>query len=227
MPEHDNDFEFPANSHHTTIIGRTGSGKTQCGAWLLSHADFHEMPYIIIDYKGDDLLNSIGAQPASIYDEPPARPGLYIAKVMPHEEEEMNDYLWKIHARGETGLYFDEGFMVAKLKALEAILMQGRSKKIPCFILSQRPSWMSRYAFSEASHFVVFHLNDRRDQMKVKEFFRNYNEGRLPEYHAQWYNVNDDKNSLLQPVPSSDKIRVRFETRLSDLRDTRNKKHFI
>lgn len=221
------DFSFPGQKEHTTIIGRTGSGKTQCGAWLLSHAPFDEMPYIIIDYKGDELLNSVGATPIGIHAEPPSMPGLYIVHVMPDEDDALDAFLWKIHARGYTGLYFDEGFMVAKLKSLEAILMQGRSKHIPCFILSQRPSWMSRYAFSEASHFVVFHLNDRRDQMKVKEFFRNYHEGRMEKYHAQWYNVNHDCNFILQPVPDADRIRERFTDRLDEMRERNSQKRFV
>lgn len=222
-----NDFSFPTTGQHTTIIGRTGSGKTQAGAWLLSEANFDEMPYIIFDYKGDQLLNTVGAIPHSIYADPPDKPGLYIVHPMPMEDEAVDHFLWKIHARGRTGLYFDEGFMVAKSKALEAILMQGRSKEIPCTILSQRPSWMSRYAFSEASHFAVFHLNDRRDQMKVKEFFSNYNEGRMAKYHAQWYNVNHDCNFILQPVPGADSITQRFNERLQDMHERNTHKRFI
>lgn len=220
-------FEFPSPSQHTTIIGRTGSGKTQCGAWLLSHAPFHEMPYVIVDYKGDELLNSIDATEQSIYADPPDKPGLYIIHPMPHEDEVINSFLWKVHARGNTGLYFDEGFMVAKCKSLEAILMQGRSKKIPCFVLSQRPAWMNRYAFSEASHFAVFHLNDHRDQMKVKEFFRNYQEDRYPEFHAQWYDVKHNRNFILPPVPSSAKILERFDERLTEMRERQSQKHFV
>ncbi len=220
-------FSFPTPSQHTTIIGRTGSGKTQAGAWLLSEANFDEMPYIIIDYKGDELLNSIGAIPHSLDADPPTQAGLYIVYPLPDDDETLNTFLWKVHAKGNTGLYFDEGFMVAKLKSLEAILMQGRSKHIPCYILSQRPSWMSRYAFSEASHFMVFHLNDRRDQMKVKEFFRNYNEGRMNKFHSQWYNVNNDRNFILRPVPSADNIRNRFNERLTEMRERNNHKRFI
>lgn len=221
MEESTEKFDFPDLDQHTTIIGRNGSGKTVVGAWLLSHAPFDQMPYVLVDHKGDALINSIGAKEVSIYNEPPEAPGLYITHPLPDEDEALNDFLWKVHARGQTGMYFDEGFMVAKLKALEAILMQGRSKHIPCFVLSQRPSWMSRYAFSEASHFVVFHLNDRRDQMKVKEFFRNYNEGRLPAYHAQWYNVNQDENFVLPPVPGSVNILERFHERLEEMKPKR------
>lgn len=221
------DFRFPSTSQHTTILGRTGSGKTQMGAWLLSHAPFEYMPYIIVDYKGDDLLNSIGATPWAITADPPEERGLYIVHPLPQQLEQLDAFLWKIHRKGNTGLYFDEGFMVAKLPSLEAILMQGRSKHIPCFILSQRPAWISRYAFSEASHFVVFHLNDRRDQQKVLEFFDGYNEERQPKYWSQWYDVNQDANFILQPVPHADIIRQRFINKLDEIRRQKNKKEFI
>lgn len=219
-------FNFPSTSEHTTIIGRTGSGKTQAGAWLLSHAPFDQMPYIIVDYKGDALLNSVGATPIGVSAAPPEKPGLYIVHVLPDQNEEMDVFLWKIWQNGHTGIYFDEGFMVAKLKSLEAILMQGRSKHIPVFILSQRPAWMNRYAFSEASHFVVFHLNDRRDQKKVLEFFGDYSEDAPAEYHSQWYSVNHNSNFILQPVSDADTIRERFTKRLDEMNRQSNQKRF-
>lgn len=222
------EFKLPDDSQHTTIIGRTGSGKTQLAAFLLSQANFDEMPYIIVDYKGDALLNSVGAKAISIHADPPREPGLYIAHAIADADDEaMNGFLWKIYAQENTGIYFDEGFMVAKLPALGPILMQGRSKKIPCFIVSQRPSWMNRHAFSEASHFAVFHLNDRRDQMKVKEFFRNYKEDRIEKYHAQWYDVNQDENFTLQPVPNADTIRNTFVEKLEAMRENANRKRFV
>ncbi len=222
-----NDFKFPDSSQHTTIIGRTGSGKTQAGAFLLSQANFDQMPYIIIDYKGDELLNSVTAENISLHSDPPTKPGLYIVHPLPDEEETMDAFLWKVWAHGNTGLYFDEGFMVAKMKSLEAILMQGRSKNIPCYVLSQRPAWMNRYAFSEASHFCVFHLNDHRDQLKVKEFFRGYDEERVHEYHSQWYDVKRNKNFHLLPVPDAVTIRERIVERLDEMRKTKRHKHFI
>lgn len=221
------EFDFPKTSEHTTIIGRTGSGKTQAGAWLMSHSNFHEMPYIIVDFKGDKLLNSIGAKNISIYDKPPEKPGVYITKLEPRELEPLEDFLYKVHAQGRTGLMFDEGFMVAKIRSLESIYMQGRSLEIPIYTLTQRPSWISRYAFSEASHFAVGHLNDDRDQDKVTHFFRKYNAERTDKFHFQWYNVNDDKNFLLRPVESADTIRSRFEERLDEMKEARNHKFFI
>ena len=221
------EFSLPKTSHHTTVIGRTGSGKTVVAMWILSESNFDEMPYIIIDFKGDELLNSIGAAPISVYADPPTEPGLYILHLKPDQLDELDAFLWKVHQNGRTGLFLDEGFVVAKLKSLDAIYMQGRSKEIPVFTLTQRPSWISRYAFSEASHFAVGHLNDDRDQEKVTHFYRHYDAERPEKFHFQWYNVNDDKHFLLPPVPHPDNIKSTFTARLDEMRKRKNKKRFI
>lgn len=221
------DFSFPDTSHHTTIIGRTGSGKSVVGMWVVSHAPFDQMPYILIDFKGDELMNSVGATPISVHSKAPTKPGLYIMRPNLDEVDDLDVFLKGVYVNGNTGLFFDEGFVVAKLKTLESIYMQGRAKNIPVFTLTQRPSWISRYAFSEASHFVVGHINDDRDQEKVLHFFRHYNEERGEKYHFQWYNVNDDAKYLLPPVPSPDSIRERFTSRLDEMREKQTRKHFI
>lgn len=221
------EFAFPKTSHHTTVIGRTGSGKTIAAGWVLSHAPFDDMPYIIIDFKGDAFLNSFGATPISHLADPPEKPGLYILHLRPDQSDELEPFLWKVHARGHIGLFFDEGFVVAKMKSLDSIYMQGRSKDIPVFTLTQRPAWISRYAFSEASHFMVGHLNDDRDQEKVDHFFRHYDPDRADEFHFQWYDVNKNKNFFLKPVPAPDTIRNRIIERLEKMREKSNHKRFI
>ena len=53
------EFKLPSFKQRLAIIGRTGSGKTQAGAWILANAPFDKQPYVIVDYKGDDLLGAI------------------------------------------------------------------------------------------------------------------------------------------------------------------------
>ena len=117
--------------------------------------------------------------------------------------------------------------MVPDQEAFQAILTQGRSKEIPAIILTQRPVWISRFVFSEADFYAVFHLNDRRDQKSVAEFTPNTPlwdlTSRIPDYHFRWYDVSGDYSTQMQPVPDRDMILETFEKRLS----VRKRKAFI
>lgn len=211
-------FPFPAVSEHTTIMGRNGSGKTQGGVWLASHAPFDIQPLIFVDSKGDELINRLGAVHLSLDSAPPHDPGLYIIKPRPRiDDDVLNAFLWKVHAKERTCLFFDEGYVVSDLDALDTILMQGRSKHIQVTLLCQRPSWISRFAFSEASHYIAYDMHDQRDQKVVKQFFRNYDPVGLPEFHAQWYDVKKNKNYILKPVPTADIIIDRYKSRVAEI----------
>lgn len=214
-------IRFPDNSHRTVIIGPTGCGKTVFGVWLLSTCctlDFQRYPVFIFDFKGDELIAKIedvgGAKEIDIRKSPPKKPGLYILRPHPHEGELVEQFLWKVWANGKSGLYFDEGYMVAKSNALNAILTQGRSKKIPVVILAQRPVWLSRFTFSEAQFFAIFSLIDKRDRDTVQSFIStDLQQHRLP-YHSLWYDVGGNAGrgsaSILSPVPPVPEIVASF-----------------
>lgn len=208
-------FRFPTTSQHTSIIGRNGSGKTQCGAWLLSHAPFDVIPYIIIDFKHDELLNSIDKAQEITNWQLPKKPGLYILHPLPSEQEKLEAFLWQIWAHENIGVYIDEGYMIDKRSpALQALLTQGRSKNIPLTILTQRPSYCSRFIFSEATFFYIFHLNDKRDKDIIRGMAPMPADEKLAQYHAWWYDVGKDNFYTLQPVPNGDTILERFDARL-------------
>lgn len=209
-------FRFPNSSQRTTIVGRTGSGKTYFGAWLLSHQNFETMPWTMFDFKGDDLLSSIPyVKPWSITQPPPREAGLYSVSPHPSQKEEVEDYLSQVWENENHGLYCDEGYMIEKDNdAFNAILTQGRSKNIPVICLTQRPAWVSRFVFSEADYFAVFHLNDKRDQKTVEYFFPTSIEERLDDYHSRWYDVGQDKIFHVSPVPNDNSMRERFEQKL-------------
>lgn len=194
--------------------------------WLASHMPFDERPLILVDHKGEDMFNQVGAEDWNVADAPPGLPGVYHLRCKPHyDDDALETFLLGVHARGKTCLLFDEAYMVAKFNSLDTILMQGRSKEIQCTMLSQRPAWLSRFAFSESSHFIGYHMHDRRDQKTIREFFNRYTEEKLPDYHAQWYDVKRDKNYLLQPVPSADNIISRFKTRLDIMKQSKSTSH--
>lgn len=223
------DFTLPKSDQHVSIIGRTGSGKTQQGAWLLSHSDFDKRPHIIIDYKGDDLLNSIKGIRESSMEKPPDEAGLYITHILPGQDELVESYLWQVWQRNNMCVYIDEAYMIDKYsKSFNALMTQGRSKNINVINLTQRPSQCSRFVFSEASHVSVFKLIDKRDQKTAESFVPIDLENKLPEYHSYWYNVKDDATFLMQPVPNRDIILSTFESRLAELaKNKRLNRRFI
>ena len=218
-----NDFRLPNLQQRVAVIGRTGSGKTRFGIWLLSHAAFDKQPFVVVDYKGDDLIGGIDRMREIGPKEVPKHPGLYVIRPLPNMGEEVENWLWKIWQRENIGLYVDEGYALPNKGAFQAILTQGRSKHLPVICLTQRPSWLSRFVFSEADFYAIFHLNDRRDKLTVQAFTpkeRMDLKNRLPDYHSYWYDVGRDNVAIIQPVPSDDEILDRIEAKLKPRRRT-------
>lgn len=221
-------FVLPRDDEHTAIVGRTGSGKTVMGGWLLSTRDLKNDTWVIIDYKGDEMLNSISRSREIDYNHVPQHPGLYILHANPDENDDMEAWLRRVWHQGNVGLYADEGYMLPTDGGYRNILTQGRSKRIPTITLSQRPVEIDRFVFSEASHVAFFHLNDNRDLKTVRMFtppgFIEWippefeKEPRLPDRHARWYNIKSDSRFVLKPVPSPDEIVSTIDAQLEPKR---------
>lgn len=213
---------MPTPSDRVLILGSTGSGKTTLGAWLLSHAPFHAMPYVIIDYKRDTLLGSIDNSVGIGLDEVPSKPGLYHLRPNPvSDDDAVENWLLRVWHKRNIGLYIDEALRIpaGRTGAYEAIQTQGRALHIPTISLSQRPVALNRFAFSEANHVVAMRLTDRRDRKTVSEYVPiDYDAERLPEYHSRWYDVNSDRLHTLGPVPSGEEILERFASRIEPRR---------
>lgn len=216
-------FRLPNRTQRVAVVGRTGSGKTQFGFWLLSMAPFDRQPYIVIDYKGEELFNStdrireIGPKEAL-----PKYPGLYKITPMVNDDEPMEAWLWKAWAHENIGIYVDEGYRLPKPgDAFNAILTQGRSKHIPAIVLTQRPSWISRFVFSEADFYAVFHLNEKSDKKRVQEFIPREKvdiEQRLPDYWSTWYDVGKDAAFTMRAVPDAVTLSETIHNRLKPRR---------
>jgi len=136
----------------------------------------------------------------------------------PDQAEDVNKWLWKVWEKGNIGLFIDEGYMIPDAPALNAILTQGRSLRIPATILTQRPVWCSRFVISEASYIAVFYLNDERDLKTISGFTpRNavfdWNKD-LPRFTARWYDVARRYSAVIDPVPNDAEILSRYEDAL-------------
>lgn len=229
-------FRFPRNDEHMAIVGRNGTGKTQFGIWTLGmRNNLRRRPTVILDYKGDELINAIPYAREIGFGEVPRHPGLYILHSSPDHDDETERFLHRLWQKENCGLFVDEGYMLpSRSKKFRAILTQGRAKEIPTTILSQRPVDVDRFAFSESAHMVFFPLNDDRDLETVQKFtpkgftdwvpdaaeYRIDRDGKrvLPDFHARWYNVKSDERYVLRPAPSADEIIAHINKQLEPKR---------
>lgn len=217
----------PTDQQRLIVLGRTGSGKSQFAFFVLSGANFNEMPYIVIDYKGEDLFEDIikackGAitelKPTSAI---PKKPGVYYIRPVPQvDDEAMEAFLWRVWKQGNCGLFVDEGYALPNGAAFNAILTQGRTKFIPVIALYQRPVYMSRFAVAQADFFAVFEQNDTRDLKTTAQFTTSrkgnitvFNE--LPPYNCLWYDVGQGSSTVLSPAPDRQTIIGTFSRRLA------------
>jgi hypothetical protein len=209
-------FRLPDDSQRAVVIGRTGSGKTQFGVWLLSLASYDVMPWIIFDFKGDDLIKKIRPQEISIHDAPPLKAGLYVVRPIPKVDEiAVEKFLWQVWRNGNTGLYFDEGYMVAKSEAYGAIMTQGRSLRIPAITLTQRPVFANPFTFSESDFFAIFQLNKKDDNKKVSEYTLDFDfREKMPRFQSRWFDVGQGKIYNLLPAPNSASIIQSYKNRI-------------
>ncbi len=214
------EMRYPGDSERVTIIGKTGSGKTQAAGWLLSHRSYDTRPWIIFDFKYDQLLNDIrGTKEIDVNAKIPTEPGLYIVHPRPGQEEEVEAMFWRIWEREGVGVYIDEGYMIpSRSSAFQAILTQGRSKEIPVMMLTQRPVYVSRFCLSEAEYIMLFSLTDERDLKTVKQFMPMPIHKPLPEYHAYWWDNVQNLKAVLKPVPDRNTILQTFRDRLGTRR---------
>lgn len=231
-------MNLPDYTHRTSVVGKTGSGKTIGALFLLLQQNFDEMPWIIIDYKRDKTINSIrGLKELHLDDKLPQEPGIYIVHPLPEvDDDRLEQLLWKIHGVGETGIFVDEGYMIPKRsKAFVAILTQGRSLHIPMIVLSQRPREMSRFVFTEADFFQVYHLTDYEDRKRVGSFIERqsvsgvkvkYETLPIPgRFMSHYYDVGSNKFMMLSPVPKPETIVRDIEDELQQINNPKSKEY--
>lgn len=214
-------LRLPGISHKTAIVGRTGSGKTRFGTWLLSLSPFDKIPYVVIDHKREGLFEGIDRIREIGYSETPKFPGLYLLQPDTREaahDEKLDDWLLNALDRENIGLYIDEGYSIKPTsRALQTVLTQGRSKHVPVITLSQRPSRVSTFVFSEADFLAFFQLS-REDDRKTAQSYAPKNrinlDTPLPRFYSHWYDVAEDTVNVFGPVPDDQKILETIDHRL-------------
>lgn len=198
-------FRFPGGDSRTTVIGASGSGKTTCGVWLLSHMRFDRRPWVVIDTKREPIFDMVGMPPIrqlDVTDRPPRKPGtLWLISPRPDQDEQLERFLWRVWERENIGLFIDEASLMPDGTAFRAILQQGRSKHVPVIACTQRPVDVKRALFSEASYFCIYRMADKRDYRTVEGFVpANLSEAQPP-FFWRWYDVNRNQLLTMRPVP--------------------------
>lgn len=211
-------FVLPDHTKRTTILGRTGSGKSWFAVWLLGLMNYNHMPWIIFDFKDDELLNSLGAVRLAM-GELPQNAGLYIVSVDPFDYDGFDDMMFQCWRRGNTGILIDEAMSdpVVKSKGYAKVMTQGRSRHVPCISCSQRPAWLSRVTLSESDYISVFSLNNKTDRVKVNDFIADGDEDfykPLPDYYSRWYDVGNNNLLTMKPVPEKRLLIEKFNAKI-------------
>jgi hypothetical protein len=212
-------MQLPDDRQRMSIIGTTGSGKTQAALWHLSHRNFHQMPWIIYNWKREESLDGIPYHRVLPLDKIPASPGIYVSHPLPDDGDAVEAQMWAVWNKENIGVYVDEGYMLGNRNpAFRALLTQGRSKHIPMIVLSQRPCWMDTFVFTESEFFQVFRLNSSDDIKRTQKFVRANLDAALPEYHSWYYSVKANEVCVLRPVPDLQTIYNTFERRLRPMK---------
>jgi hypothetical protein len=220
-------FRFPRFDQRTFVTGRTGSGKTVFGLWLLSAGDLARRPWLIFDYKLDSHLAKIQrSRDLGVHDKLPKLAGLYHLRLTPGiDDDAVENLLRRVWRCGNIGLYFDEGYSVPQgpwKSGFRTIMTQGRSLGISAIVLTQRPVWIDKFAMSEADFYAIFHLNQKDDRKRVGELLPDDAtdiDERLDEYHCRWYDVVSDKLCYLKPAPAPEKSIAAIDAKLKPKRN--------
>lgn len=224
-------FRIPGIDQRTAIVGRTGSGKTQGGAFILSQMPFDQMPFVILDFKREKLFNEIEGIRRIDLERPNFhllnQPGLFLAQPSIGETQPVEDLLWHCWEQEYTGVFVDEGYMISKNRAYIALLTQGRSKNCPVISLTQRPAWITKFVFSEADYFMIFRLKLQSDRDIIESYIEAPIEKRLDPHWSYWYDATTEQLAVLRPVPSREVIQEEIRAKLEKLNQSRRAKQFV
>jgi len=212
-------LRLPKPTNRTVVIGSTGSGKTQFSVWLLTTRDFQKRPWVIIDFKGDELLEDIGAKKISVQDYP-KEPGLYIMSPLPGDDDFINQFFYRCWANENIGVFIDEGYMLPPTtkhyRWFAACLTQGRSKHIEIITCTQRPVKCDKFVFTQANFIAVFNMNYKDDRKIVSAYLNDYQPSLLPRFHCLWYDVDEQKQGVFSPVPEAHILMSAFDKKLDN-----------
>lgn len=190
------------------FFGRTGSGKTTLALRILMSS---AMPWLVLDPKEGITRRDVpGVRLVRAYNKGLPRQVIQLPTNVEIDAwwwwDDIIRAAWKDRRRL---IYVDELTLTnpseTKLAPpLARAIRTGRSRGVPVWIGSQRPSGIPSTVFTEAEHFFVFSLNFARDREKVISFTHDKLEHMLSELSGHdfvYYNVRTTEARIVrQPV---------------------------
>lgn len=195
------------------ISGRTGSGKTALGAWLLAKSTQHWVilnPKHTAGYKnlpGANVLKGFNVRKMEKSIEKHQFTVINFTGAEANDPMFMDSIISYLHTNFENiGVCVDELYSIHKKgqpgPGLVGWLTRGRELRQSFLGMTQRPAWVSRFVYSEAGAIVGMDLTMKDDRKRLFEttgadgFLK-----RMDAYYWRWYDVSNDAASFWAPVP--------------------------
>lgn len=202
------------------VVGRTGSGKSSLARFILLGSP---LQWVILNPKGTkaygDLPNMTTIQGLDFrkIEKAITEKGLNrrakwrFINVVPSSSEvnweTQDDFVeWLHQSFTSIGLVVDELFSLNNNgrcgPGLNAWLTRGRELKQSFFGLTQRPTWVSKFVFSEADYIGEMSLVIAEDRKRMFEVTgKDIMLQNIPNFEWVWYDVGADKIRYFNPVP--------------------------
>lgn len=165
---------------HVSFVGPTGAGKTNLARFILPMRTYSVVvatkpkDKAVKDFKSDGM--TIIPTWESRHDAMSKiilRPPLNRMSQAGDQRDVVSDALESIFTQGGWCVYLDELRYITKNLGLnhimELLYLQGRSAKISVVAATQRPVWVPREMFSEATHFFMWRMSDKRDLKVLRD----------------------------------------------------------
>lgn len=194
------------------LSGRTGSGKSTLGKWLLERSPGR---WIILNPKHTKAYNSLpdshtinGIDLKKLDRSLQEHRFTIVNPTGPQATpENLDAFVGYIHATySKIGLCADELYTLHNngraYEGLLGLLTRGRELEQSFLGMTQRPAWISQFCFSESQYIggMSLSLTDDRKrmyQMTGREEFI----GKLAPHYWLWYDVSADNLRSFKPVP--------------------------
>lgn len=208
-------MKFPAimPGKRAIIAGRTGSGKSTMGSWLLRRSSGH---WVILNPKHtsafDHLPDMNKIEGANVKDIADSISKFRYTVVNPHSHQATFEYMdalveWLHDNFSSLGLFVDELYSIHSSggkagPGLTGWLTRGRELKQSFIGLTQRPAWISKFLFSEADYIAGMSLSLEADRKRMHEMagHESFLEKMDPRQWL-WYDVEKDQLRKFGPVP--------------------------